>query len=158
MTIPVHLVTNLTLPLLTQFRNLFRHHHYRCIRFDPNSGHLQCCYYKKTRSTCFIGKQDLQTRYKAASSTKNKTKTRANLLDALSMRCLSEVVVWFNERTDCFLKGRKQRRRNDFQRGGALSLRSEVSSGKNSKTRYFMKKLEQYPPNLPPGFDATAKN
>ena len=55
--IPVSPVANLILPLLTQFRKLFRHYLYECIHFDSTLGHLQCSYHE-TRSTCFNGKQD----------------------------------------------------------------------------------------------------
>ena len=50
-----------------------------------------------------------------------------------------------------FHSSRQQGRSIEFQSGGACSLRSEISSGKNSETCYFLKKVEEA---VPPGFDA----
>ena len=46
-----------------------------------------------------------------------------------------------------------QGRRYDFHSGGAWALKSEIGSGSNSKTHYFMKKWGPVPPG-PPGLDA----
>ena len=50
-----------------------------------------------------------------------------------------------------------QKRRNDVQNRGAWLLISEMSSGKNSETCYFLKKRGEAVPPEPLAFDAPVK-